>query len=201
LEKTGSSKSYSEGCCSRNRSSSNLEGTPQHESTENSHSVVSGITQGSNNQTASTVIQGNKKTVELNNQNITGIQQKEAAEKSNGHLESGVTTGASTSVSTKRSLELPLFLIAGISYVLIGLWMLIDKKSSKVPYIISMVGSILLSGLYIASHTVSLPLIGLEHVGFLDLLVAALQGGIVAVSAYVMILSSSKTITTTTHTS
>jgi len=37
--------------------------------------------------------------------------------------------------------------------------------------------------------------------GFLDLLVAALQGGIVAVSAYVMILSSGKTITTTTHTS
>ena len=68
-------------------------------------------------------------------------------------------------------------------------------------YIISMVGSILLIGLYIASHTVGLPLIGLEHVGFLDLLTAALQGGIVAVSAYVMILSSSKTITTTTHTS
>jgi hypothetical protein len=55
-----------------------------------------------------------------------------------------------------------------------------------------MVGSILLIGLYIASHTVGLPLIWLEHVGFLDLLTAALQGGIVAVSAYVMILSSSK---------
>ena len=112
-----------------------------------------------------------------------------------------MTIGESTSESIKRSLELPLFLTAGISYVLIGLWMLIDKKSSKVPYIISMVGSIFLIGLYIASHTVGLPLIGLEHVGFLDLLTAALQGGIVAVSAYVMILSSSKTITTTTHTS
>jgi hypothetical protein len=92
-------------------------------------------------------------------------------------------------------------LIAGTSYVLIGLWMLIDKKSSKEPYIISMVGSILLIGLYIASHIVGLSLIGLEHVGFLDLLVATLQGGIVAVSAYVMILSSRKTITTTTQTS
>ncbi|MGB8035511.1 MAG: hypothetical protein WCF03_16985 [Nitrososphaeraceae archaeon] len=177
-----------------------LEGTPQHESTENSHSMLSGITQGSNNQSASMVIQGNKKTVVLNNQTLFGSQ-KEAAEKSNGHLESGVTTGESTSESIKRSLELPLFLTAGISYVLIGLWMLIDKKSSKVPYIISMVGSIFLIGLYIASHTVDLPLIGLEHVGFLDLLTTALQGGIVAVSAYVMILSSSKTIITTTHTS
>lgn len=65
---------------------------------------------------------------------------------------------------------------AAISYVLIGLWMLIDKKSSKVPYIISMVGSIFLIGLYIASHTVGLPLIGLEHVGFLDLLTGSLTG-------------------------
>ena len=118
------------------------------------------------------VIQGNKKTVELNNQNITEIQQIEAAEKSNGHLEGGVTLGESTSESIKRSLELPLFLTAGISYVLMGLWMLIDKKSSKVPYIISMVGSIFLIELYIASHTVGFPLIGLEHVGSLDLLVA-----------------------------
>ena len=85
-----------------------------------------------------------------------------------------MTIGESTSESIKRSLELPLFLTAGISYVLIGLWMLIDKKSSKEPYIISMVGSILLIGLYIASHIVGLSLIGLEHVGFLDLLVATL---------------------------
>jgi len=142
-----------------------LEGTPQHESTENSHSMVSRITQGSNNQNASMVIQGNKKTVVLNNQTLFGSQ-KEAAE----------TTGESTSESIKRSLELPLFLTAGISYVLIGLWMLIDKKSSKVPYIISMVGSIFLIGLYIASHTVGLPLIGLEHVGIFRLACCSLTG-------------------------
>jgi hypothetical protein len=90
-----------------------------------------------------------------------------------------------------------LFLAAGIAYVLIGLWMVMDKKSSKVPYIISMAGSVLLMGLYIASHTVGLPLIGLEHVGFLDLLVAPLQGGIVVGSGYIIILPSSKTITRT----
>jgi hypothetical protein len=174
-----------------------LEGTPQHESTENSHSVVSGMIQASNNHSASTGIQGNKKTVELNNQNIIRIPQKESAEKSTGHLEVGVTTGESTNESIKRSLEFPLFLTAGISYVLIGLWILMEKKSSKVPYIISMIGSILLIGLYIASHTVGLPLIGLEHVGFLDLLVASLQGGIVVGSAYIIILPPSKTIART----
>jgi len=62
---------------------------------------------------------------------------------------------------------------AGILYVLTGLRMIVDKGSSKVPYIISMAGSVLLIGFYIASHTVGLPLIGLAHIGFLDLLVAA----------------------------
>ena len=52
---------------------------------------------------------------------------------------------------------------AVILYVLIGLWMMIiDKKSSKAPYIISMAGSVLLIGFYIAFRTVGLPLIGLR---------------------------------------
>jgi hypothetical protein len=41
------------------------------------------------------------------------------------------------------------------------IWMIIDKRSSKVPYIISMAGSVLLIGFYIVSHTVGLALIGL----------------------------------------
>ena len=87
----------------------------------------------------------------------------------------------------------------GIFVLLSIIWgALVDKKR---PDRYGFVGSIFLIGLYIASHTVGLPLIGLEYVEFLDLLTAALQGGIVAVSAYVMILSSCKTITTTTHTS
>jgi hypothetical protein len=76
-----------------------------------------------------------------------------------------------------------------------------STSGQKEPDRYEFVGSIFLIRLYIASHTVGLPLIGLEYVEFLDLLTAALQGGIVAVSAYVMILSSCKTITTTTHTS
>jgi hypothetical protein len=72
-----------------------------------------------------------------------------------------------------------------------------DNKSSKVPYIISMVGSVLLIGLYIASHTVGSALIGLEHIGFLDLFVTALQGGIVASSGCLILLSPRKTIART----
>lgn len=87
----------------------------------------------------------------------------------------------------------------GIFVLLSIIWgALADKKR---PDRYEFVGSIFLIRLYIASHTVGLPLIGLEYVEFLDLLTAALQGGIVAVSVYVMILSSCKTITTTTHTS
>jgi hypothetical protein len=47
--KTGSSKSCSEGASAEIGLQGSLEGTPQHESTENSHTMVSGITQGSNN--------------------------------------------------------------------------------------------------------------------------------------------------------
>jgi hypothetical protein len=37
------------------------------------------------------------------------------------------------------------------------IWMIIDKRIGKVPYIISMPGSVLLIGFYIASHTVGFP--------------------------------------------
>ena len=49
-----------------------------------------------------------------------------------------------------------------------------------------MIGSILLIGLYIVLHIIGLPLIWLEHIGFLDLLGAAVDGGIVAGSRYLI---------------
>jgi hypothetical protein len=44
-----------------------------------------------------------------------------------------------------------------------------------------------LIGLYSASHTIGVPLIGLEHVGVMDLVVAALQLGIIGCSAYIIL--------------
>jgi len=94
--------------------------------------------------------------------------------------------------SARRSIEFPLFLTAGTAYAIVGLWMVIEKKITKIPYIISIGGSVLLIGLYTLSHTIGLPPIGLEQIGFLDLTVAALP--IVACCGYVL-LSSKKTFT------
>ena len=53
--------------------------------------------------------------------------------------------------------------------------MIIEKKITKIPYLISIAGSLLLIGLYTLSHTIGLPPIGLEQIGLLDLTVAAFQ--------------------------
>lgn len=180
----------------------NIEGIHQHEAAENNHNVISGATQIiSNNRSTSTAaaVQGNKTAAEINRgNNLTDVQQqKEATEKSSiGHKESSPMTGELGNESAKRSIELPLFLISGVAYVSVGIWIIVDKKRNRVPYMASMAGSLLLIGLYVISHTVGLPIIGLERAGLLDLLVAALQGGIVLASGYIL-LSSSKAVART----
>ena len=180
----------------------NLEGTPHHEATENSHVGSSGPLQASINGSAAVAgIQANNKATETTHENITKVQQqgpqKEATERANGLTENkNIGAAESSNESAKRSIEFPLFLTSGTAYVLVGFWMIKEKKNSRVPYIIATAGSLLLIGLYTTSHRVGFPLIGLEPVGVLDLLVAALQIGIIACSGYV-ILSLSETRVTT----
>ncbi len=76
--------------------------------------------------------------------------------------------------------------------------MIMEKKITKIPYIISIGGSILLIGLYTLSHIVGSPPIGLEKIGLLDLTVAALQVAIVACCVYVLV-SSNKIFTKSTE--
>jgi hypothetical protein len=179
----------------------NLEGAQHHGVAENSHVATSGGARALNNEsTALAGIQASIKAPEPNHENITNIQQqgqqKEATETANGLTENkNIVAAESGNESTKRSIEFPLFLTAGIAYVLVGFWMIKDKKNSRVPYIIATVGSLLLIGLYTASHTVGFPLTGLERVGVLDLLVAALQIGIVGCCSFIMLSVSEKSIT------
>jgi hypothetical protein len=140
--------------------------TPQHQTTENNHTLLDSQV----NQT-------------LNNT----FSAKESS--SQGNLE---PTGSNSNESARRSIEFPLFLTAGTAYAIVGLWMVMEKKITKIPYIIPMLGSLLLIGLYTLSHTIGLPPIGLEQIGVLDLTVAALQVAIVAYCGYVLISSSNK---------
>jgi len=80
----------------------------------------------------------------------------------------------------RRILELPLSVGAGIGYAATGLWMILDKRNSKSPYIIAIVGSLILLVVYASSRTIGISNLGIESVGILDSVVAGLQVAIVA---------------------
>ncbi len=86
----------------------------------------------------------------------------------------------------RRILELSLSIGAGIGYAATGLWMILDKKNSKNPYIIAIVGSFILLGAYASSRTIGISNLGIEPVGILDSVVAGLQVAIVATCLYIL---------------
>jgi hypothetical protein len=85
-----------------------------------------------------------------------------------------------------RILEFPLSVGAGIGYAAIGLWMILDKRNTKSPYIIAIVGSLILLGIYTSSRTIGISNLGIESVGLFDAVVAGLQISIVATCLYVV---------------
>jgi len=117
--------------------------------------------------------------------------QREQSTNESEHIESKGTEQAlhqeSASETQRKKLEFPLSVSAGVGYAVIGLWMILDKWNSKIPYMIAIVGSLVLLGIYVASRTVGISSLGIEPVGMLDLIVGTLQGGIIAGSSYVLI--------------
>ena len=84
-------------------------------------------------------------------------------------------------------LQTALFAVSGAAYVPVGLWILETKQKNKTPYIVAIVGSVSLILLYVASRTISLPIVGLQDdVGSIDILSKILQGGIIAGSVYIL---------------
>lgn len=65
--------------------------------------------------------------------------------------------------------------------------MILDKRNSKIPYIMAIVGSLILLGIYASSRTIGISSLGREHIGLLDAIVAALQIAIIAISLYILI--------------
>ena len=93
----------------------------------------------------------------------------------------------SASEAQRRNLEFPLSIGAGVGYAAIGIWMILDKRNSKIPYIMAIVGSLILLGIYASSRTIGISSLGREHIGLLDAIVAALQVTIIAISLYILI--------------
>jgi len=93
----------------------------------------------------------------------------------------------SASEAQRRNLEFPLSLGAGVGYASIGIGMILDKRNSKIPYIMAIVGSLILLGIYASSRTIGISSLGRAHIGLLDAIVAALQVAIIAISLYILI--------------
>lgn len=93
----------------------------------------------------------------------------------------------SSSENQHKMLEFPLSVSAGIGYAVTGLWMILDKRNNKIPYIIAIVGSLILLGIYASSRTIGISGLGVEPVGLLDSIVAGLQVVIIATSLYILI--------------
>lgn len=76
---------------------------------------------------------------------------------------------------------------AGIVYVPLGIWMLKNKLHSRAPYVISILISVFLIILYIASRNINLPIVGIQtDVGAIDLVAKIIQVGIVVISAILL---------------
>jgi hypothetical protein len=122
------------------------------------------------------------------------LQEERALEQNTNeskHVEGGEETEETihqeTSEIQRRAFEFPLAIGAGIGYAAIGIWMVLDRRNSKIPYIIAIVGSLILIGIYFASRTVGISTLGTEPIGLFDAIVAALQVAIIAISLYILI--------------
>jgi hypothetical protein len=121
-----------------------------------------------------------------------GLQEEQAPEQNTNESKHNVNETEEilhqeTSENQRRVLEFPLSIIAGIGYAAIGLWMILDRRNSKVPYMIAIVGSLGLLGIYFTSRTVGISSLGTEPIGLLDAIVAGLQVAIIAISLYILI--------------
>jgi len=114
-------------------------------------------------------------------------QNTNQAEQIEGGEETEETIHQEASENQRRALEFPLSFGAGIGYAAIGLWMILNKRNSKIPYVVAIVGSLILLGIYFTSRMVGISSLGTEPIGFLDAVVAGLQVAIIVLSLYVLI--------------
>ena len=104
-------------------------------------------------------------------------QLEEDGEEAGGEEEGGLATQVQTAF----------FTVVGLGYAGVGAWILKDKGKTNTPYIIACGGSIAIIGLYIASRTVSLPVVGLQDdVGTIDIVSKVLQVIIVGLAGYMV---------------
>ena len=84
--------------------------------------------------------------------------------------------------------EMSFFIIVGIAYIPIAIWMLKVKHNNKIPYIIAIIGSAALILFYVLTRTINIPSIGLQSdIGMIDLTAKVIQGVIVSIASFLIV--------------
>jgi hypothetical protein len=137
----------------------------------------------------------NQETAEVHNESSESSERRLQEEQTftqntneSKHFEGGEETiHPETSEHQRRAFEFPLSVGAGIGYAIIGIWMILDKRNSRIPYIIALLGSLVLLVIYFASRIVGISTLGTEPIGLFDVIVAGIQVAIIAISSYILI--------------
>lgn len=117
----------------------------------------------------------------------SGDSENQAPDNSAANQEEQAEGGGGEGDALATQVQIAFFTVAGLGYAGVGIWMFKDKGKTNAPYVIAVIGSIALIGIYVASRTVNLPIVGIqEDVGALDILTKVLQLGIVGLGAYMI---------------
>jgi len=89
--------------------------------------------------------------------------------------------------TTEKQVEITLFVISGLIYFGIIVWLIKTRFIKKSPYLAATVVSVALILTYIASRTVGVPIVGVEYyVGKLDMISKIMQIVVIALSIATM---------------
>ena len=87
----------------------------------------------------------------------------------------------------EKKIEISVFVGAALIYLGLVIWVLKSGLKNKNPYMVSAVFSIIMIGIYIASRTIGVPVVGIEYyVGKIDVVSKILQAAIIGLAGYLI---------------
>ncbi|HEY7109933.1 MAG TPA: hypothetical protein VH415_10915 [Nitrososphaeraceae archaeon] len=85
------------------------------------------------------------------------------------------------------NMEIALFSVVGVSYLMLGAWILRKRLHTSIPYVIVAVGSGVMIGIYMVAITAGVPVLGVESEADPFATIAkTLQGGIIGIAAFLI---------------
>ena len=89
--------------------------------------------------------------------------------------------------TTEKQVEITLFIVSGLIYFGLILWLIRTRFVKKLPYMTAILVSVALISTYIASRTVGVPIVGIElYIGKLDMISKIMQIMVISLSVVAM---------------